>query len=150
VHFTVIIDRDQFRLLPPAYACEAAKQWRGLAMSRSIRNSFGLALLTALSVLFLVMIVHSAGGASRAAVRTASEGHRLAQAWCQTCHAVEPGMAGLFDLAPSFESIANRNGTTALSLKVFLKTSHQNMPNLIVAPDQADALVSYILSLRSE
>jgi len=119
-------------------------------MSRTIRSYVGLGILVALSALFLVMIVHSAGGASRAAVRTASEGHRLAQAWCQTCHAVEPGMAGLFDTAPSFEAIANRGGTTALSLKVFLKTSHQNMPNLIVAPDQADALVGYILSLRRD
>ena len=119
-------------------------------MSRSIRSYVGLAILIALSGLFLVMIVHGAGGASRAAVRTASEGHRLAQAWCQTCHAVEPGIAGWFDTAPSFEAIANRNGTTALSLKVFLKTSHQNMPNLIIAPDQADALASYILSLRND
>ena len=40
-------------------------------MSRSIRSYVGLAILIALSGLFLVMIVHSAGGASRAAVRTA-------------------------------------------------------------------------------
>ena len=53
-------------------------------------------------------------------------------------------------MAPSFEAVANRKGTTALSLKVFLKTSHQNMPNLIVTSDQADALVSYILSLRND
>ena len=119
-------------------------------MSRSIRNYVGLTIPIALSVLFLVVIVHSAGGASRPATRTASEGHRLAQAWCQACHAVEPGMAGLFDMAPSFEAVANRKGTTALSLKVFLKTSHQNMPNLIVTSDQADALVSYILSLRND
>ena len=119
-------------------------------MSRSIRNYFGRGILIALSGLFLVMIVHSAGGAPRPAARTASEGHRLAQAWCQTCHAVEPGMAGLFDTAPGFEAIANRKGTTVLSLKVFLKTSHQNMPNLIVTSDQADALASYILSLRSD
>jgi len=49
----------------------------------------------------------------------------------------------------SFEAIANRHGTTALSLKVFLKTSHENMPNLVIAPDQADALASYILSLKT-
>ncbi|MBW7968404.1 c-type cytochrome [Bradyrhizobium sp. BR 10289] len=119
-------------------------------MSRSIRSYVGLAILIGLSVLFLVMVVRSASGASRAAARTATEGHRLAQAWCQTCHAIEPGIAGLFDQAPSFEAIANRNGTTALSLKVFLKTSHQNMPNLVIAPDQADALASYILSLRRD
>jgi len=58
-------------------------------------------------------------------------------------------MAGMFDSAPSFGAVANRHGTTALSLKVFLKTNHQNMPNLVIAPDQADALANYILSLRT-
>jgi hypothetical protein len=58
-------------------------------------------------------------------------------------------MAGMLDQAPGFEAIANRHGTTALSLKVFLKTSHQNMPNLVIAPDQADALANYILSLKT-
>jgi mono/diheme cytochrome c family protein len=57
-------------------------------------------------------------------------------------------MAGFFDLAPSFQAVAERNGTTALSLKVFWRTSHQDMPNLMIAPDQADALVDYILSLK--
>ncbi len=117
-------------------------------MSRSVRIYVGLAVLIALSVLFLVGVVHTAAGASRPASRTAAEGHRLAQAWCQTCHAVEPGTAGLFDQAPSFQAIANRNGTTALSLKVFWRTSHQTMPNLVISPEQADALVSYILSLK--
>jgi cytochrome c len=117
-------------------------------MSRSVRIYVGLGILIALSVLFLIGVVHTAAGASRAESRTAAEGHRLAQAWCQTCHAIEPHMTGLFDQAPSFQAVANRNGTTALSLKVFWKTSHQNMPNLVIAPDQADALATYILSLR--
>ena len=97
---------------------------------------------------FVLMRVHVAGGAELAAA-SVSEGHRLAEAWCETCHAVKPHMAGMSDQAPSFEAIANRHGTTALSLKVFLNTSHQNMPNLVISPDQADALASYILSLKT-
>ena len=58
-------------------------------------------------------------------------------------------MAGTSDQAPGFAAIAKRRGTTALSLKVFLKTSHQNMPNLVIAPDQAEVLANYILSLKS-
>ena len=58
-------------------------------------------------------------------------------------------MAGL-DQAPGFAAIANRHGTTALSLNVFLRTNHQNMPNLVISPDQADALVDYILSLKTD
>ena len=57
--------------------------------------------------------------------------------------------AGMSNQAPSFDAIAKRHGTTALSLKVFLKTNHQNMPDLVIAPDQADALANYILSLRT-
>lgn len=117
-------------------------------MSRSVRIYLGLAVLVALSVLFLFSLVHTAAGAPRS--RGAAEGHRLAQAWCQTCHAVEPGLSGLFDTAPSFQSIADRNGTTALSLKVFWRTSHQSMPNLVILPEQADALSRYILSLKRE
>ena len=84
------------------------------------------------------------------AADSASEGHRLAEAWCKACHAIEPRMGGVSDQAPSFTAIANRHGTTELSLKVFLKSSHQNMPNLIIAPEQADVLADYILSLKSK
>ena len=49
---------------------------------------------------------------------------------------------------PDFVTIANRASTTALSLKVFMKTSHHRMPNLIIMPDQADDLANYILSLK--
>ncbi|MCG2632111.1 cytochrome c [Bradyrhizobium sp. WYCCWR 13023] len=117
-------------------------------MSRSVRIYVGLAVLIALSVLFLLGVVHTAAGASGLSPRKVAEGHRLAQAWCQSCHAVEPDMAGFFDLAPSFQAVADRKGTTALSLKVFWRTSHHDMPNLVIAPDQADALSEYILSLR--
>ncbi|WP_146006656.1 c-type cytochrome [Bradyrhizobium forestalis] len=116
-------------------------------MSHSVRISIGIAILIALSVLFLFSLVHTAAGASS---RTIAEGHRLAQAWCQSCHAVEPHMAGFFDEAPSFQAIADRHGTTALSLKVFWRTSHQNMPNLVISPEQAEALSAYILSLRGD
>ncbi|MBR1086597.1 cytochrome c [Bradyrhizobium manausense] len=117
-------------------------------MSRSDRIYLGLAILIALSALFLFSVVHTAAGASPPSLRRIAEGHRLAQAWCQSCHAVEPGMAGFFDLAPSFQAVADRTGTTALSLKVFWRTSHQDMPNLIIAPAQAEVLSDYILSLQ--
>ena len=108
-------------------------------MSRSIRLHIGIALSMALL----------APQAAKAA-DGAAEGHRLAEAWCKACHAIEPqGAAGVSDQAPAFAAIANRGGTTELSLKVFLKTSHQNMPNLVIAPDQADALAEYILSLKT-
>ena len=117
-------------------------------MVRRTGIHIGLVILIALAAFFLLRL-HDAGGDKLAATGV-SEGHRLAQAWCETCHATEPHTAGMLDQAPSFEAIANRRGTTALSLKVFLKTSHANMPNLIIDPSQADALASYILSLKTD
>jgi mono/diheme cytochrome c family protein len=114
-------------------------------MLRSTRIHISRVILAALAAF---LRVHVAGAATLAAA-SASEGHRLAEAWCETCHAIEPHMVGMSNQAPSFEAIANRHGTTALSLKVFLKTSHENMPDLVIAPDQADALVNYILSLKT-
>jgi cytochrome c len=115
-------------------------------MSRSFRVQIGFVILIALTVLTLILIsIRNASGSEG----TTSEGHRLAEAWCRPCHAIEPHMAGISNQAPSFEAIANRHGTTALSLNVFLKTNHENMPNLVIVSDDADALANYTLSLRT-
>jgi hypothetical protein len=37
---------------------------------------------------------------------------------------------------------SKRKNVAALSLKVFLKGSHQNVPNLVIAPEQAEALAN--------
>ena len=73
-------------------------------------------------------------------------GRRLAVQWCSGCHAVEPKTVGLF--AAGFAEIAKVPSTTTLSLKVFLRTSHNNMPNFILQPDEADDIVAYIMSLK--
>jgi cytochrome c len=112
-------------------------------MLRSIRVHIGLTILIALGALFLISVRNAFGS------RTESEGHRLAEALCKPCHAIEPHMTGFSSQAPSFEAIANRHGTTVLSLKVFLKTVHEDMPDLVIAPDQAEALANYILSLKA-
>lgn len=77
-----------------------------------------------------------------------SAGHRLAKVWCKDCHAIEPTSSGTVGDPPAFTAIAQLPSTTALSLKVFFQTSHRNMPNLIITPEQADDLVNYILSLK--
>jgi mono/diheme cytochrome c family protein len=73
-------------------------------------------------------------------------GRSLATQWCTGCHAVEPKTMGLF--AADFAEIAKLPSTTALSLKVFLRTSHRNMPNFILQPDEANDIAAYILSLK--
>jgi cytochrome c len=115
-------------------------------MARSTWLHILVVAVGALAVLLLVRL-HDASGAPLPSDGI-SAGHRLAEAWCKDCHAIEAATAGARGRGPDFVAIANRTSTTALSLKVFLKTSHHRMPNLIIAPDQADDLASYILSLK--
>ena len=115
-------------------------------MSRTAWIRVVTAAIVVLAALLFVRL-HNAGGATLLP-DSASPGHRLADAWCSQCHAIDAGTAGTANTAPDFAAIANQPSTTALSLKVFLKTSHRSMPNLVIAPDQDDNLVDYILSLK--
>jgi hypothetical protein len=49
---------------------------------------------------------------------------------------------------PSFIAIANMPSTTALSLKVFLRSNHNRMPNFIMSNADTDDVINYILSLK--
>ena len=73
-------------------------------------------------------------------------GRALAKVWCAECHRVEPGQFGMF--AADFSEVANLPSTTALSLRVFLQSTHREMPNFNLEPAQADDIIAYILSLR--
>lgn len=115
-------------------------------MSRTVWIRVLLAAVVALAALFLIRM-HNAGGAPSASV---AAGHRLAEAWCRECHSIEAASAGSRNGPPDFIAIANRPSTTALSLKVFLQTSHPSMPNIILKPDESDNLISYILSLKRD
>ena len=113
-------------------------------MPRKTWVHVGLAVIIGF-VALLVVRLHQASGLS---ADSAASGHRLAAAWCKGCHAIDAASAGAAGAAPDFAAIASQTSTTALSLKVFLRTSHRNMPNLVITPDQADDLVNYILSLK--
>jgi cytochrome c len=115
-------------------------------MSRTAWIRVLVAAIVVVAALLLVRL-HNAGGATLLP-DSASPGHRLADAWCKQCHAIDAGTGGSATVAPDFAAIASQPSTTALSLKVFLKTSHRSMPNLVIAPEQADDLVDYILSLK--
>ncbi len=113
-------------------------------MTRTIWIRIVLAAAIALAALFFIRL-HNASGAS-----TDSAGYRLAAAWCRDCHSIEAATAGASRGPPDFTGIANRHATTALSLRVFLQTSHPSMPNIILKPDESDSLVNYILSLKRD
>ena len=76
--------------------------------------------------------------------RRFASGRRLAEALCMRCH----GEANAQRSAPTFSAIAALPSTSAQSLGVFLKTSHANMPNLILSNSRRDDVIAYILRLR--
>jgi mono/diheme cytochrome c family protein len=83
-----------------------------------------------------------------AAAQDPSFGRRLAVRWCMACHVVEPNQSTATDNAPSFQAIAARPGTTAVSLDRYLSAGHTLMPDFSLSSQERGALVAYILSLR--
>ncbi len=81
-----------------------------------------------------------------------SVGARLAEEHCSSCHAVgaNPHVKSPNPDAPAFALVAHMPSTTELSLKVFLRSSHKNMPNFILSPEEIDSVTSYILGLRKK
>ncbi|MEZ5996370.1 MAG: hypothetical protein R3C25_11515 [Hyphomonadaceae bacterium] len=78
----------------------------------------------------------------------AQAGLAYAESVCAECHAVAPG--ALFSpnpAAPPFEEIANAPGMTGLALNVWLNSAHESMPHLIIAPERADDLAAYLVTL---
>src|SRR6478609_8100167 len=86
----------------------------------------------------------------------AASGRKIASSQCSSCHRVLPM---LFpdrgeslpidkDGPPSFQSVADMTSTTALSLTVFFRSNHNNMPNLILSNAETDDIVAYILGLK--
>ena len=115
-------------------------------MSHHRRIRTALAILAAVAVLAVIR-PHTASSAAPESGGAAS-GHRLAEAWCKACHAIEPRTSGTPSAAPDFAAVANQPSTTELALKVFLRSSHPSMPNLVLTPEQTNDIVNYILSLK--
>ena len=74
------------------------------------------------------------------------KGLQTATVMCAPCHQI--GGRRSDGAAPSFLDVAKMPSTTALSLKVFLRTSHNEMPNLIISDADTEDLIAYILDLK--
>ena len=77
-----------------------------------------------------------------------SSGRQIATTICGSCHYVFATKRSKSQVPPTFEDVANLPSTTALSLKVFLRSNHKHMPNLILSEAEADDVIAYILSLK--
>ena len=107
---------------------------------RSVRRTALTLLLAALAII----------AATRAAAsQDAAKGEGLAHSWCAGCHSIgaggpAPGGGG----PPSFVAIAQKPGTNASSLRMFLSTRHAKMANYALTQGEIADLTVYILSLR--
>jgi len=109
-----------------------------------------IAVLAVCMVALLIIRLHGASGVtpSPSAREAAARGHALAEAWCSACHVVDKFAIGIGQRAPAFVAVAAQPSTTALSIRVFLQTSHEPMPNFILKKQDIDDITAYILSLR--
>lgn len=74
------------------------------------------------------------------------QGRLLAQSLCADCHTF--GGARRSDRQPpDLADVGAMAQTTPLSLRVFLKSPHANMPDIILEPAQIEALSAFILEL---
>ena len=77
-----------------------------------------------------------------------SAGRRVAETICGSCHEINPMISQRAKIGPRFEDIANLPSTTAISLKAFLHTNHNRMPNFILSTADTDDVITYMLSLQ--
>lgn len=102
-------------------------------------------------ILATLLLGLSALGAHAQTAGDQAAGANLARTWCANCHVVGRGPGpspATGDVAPTFASIAAMPSTTALSLRAFLQTPHQRMPDFSLSRNETDDLIAYILSLR--
>lgn len=98
----------------------------------------------AVAVTALCSMLAAAGDTWAASPR----GEMLSESWCSQCHAVKPGRSSANPDAPAFLDVAAEPSITEYSLRVFLKTPHSTMPNIMMKSEDMDDIVSYILSLK--
>ena len=75
-------------------------------------------------------------------------GQHLAEHWCGNCHQMTAGAPPARPGVATFAKVARLPSTTALALRVFLRTSHADMPNIQLTETDTDDLIAYILSLK--
>jgi mono/diheme cytochrome c family protein len=96
-------------------------------------------------------LVVSIGFVTSASAQSAdpSLGRHLAKTVCSVCHQTDAASPtpGPNPAAPSFVDISRMPSMSELAIKVFLRSSHPSMPNIILSPEEIDSVTAYIRSL---
>ncbi len=96
-----------------------------------------------------VLALSTSSASAQTELGDVGKGRALAQKDCAECHAEtrEPAK-GRPVQAKSFQDIARSRGRTGLSMRVFLRSEHKDMPRLILTEAETDDIIAYILSLK--
>lgn len=115
-------------------------------MAQRFRFSHIIVLLIVFAIALLL-----AGQALSATLGDRDRGLQYAKQTCAGCHAIlaKQNLSPVAAATP-FQAISEVSGMTEMALRVFFQTPHKNMPNLIIAKEDQDDVIAYILSLRQK
>jgi mono/diheme cytochrome c family protein len=96
-----------------------------------------------------ILVTSAIGAPALAQSADPALGRRLANSVCSACHAVgdEPSAHSPVAAAPSFIAIGRMPSMNERAITVFLRSSHQHMPNIMLSAAEMDSVAAYILSL---
>ena len=95
------------------------------------------------------LIVGAIVAATPAFAADPTNGRRLAERWCETCHVVTPTQVrAATDQAPPFATIAKTSDFDAAKIALFLLDPHPKMPDMALSRSEAADLAAYIVSLK--
>ncbi len=81
---------------------------------------------------------------------SAKNGQMLAETVCAECHAVgKSSIRSPNGLAPTFSSIANTPGMTPMAVRVWLRSAHREMPNIMLKTEEVDDVIAYLQTLKN-
>ena len=98
-----------------------------------------------------IVFTYAVGPLAAEELGNAQRGLAYAQANCVGCHAIlRDDTNSPNPDSPAFKAVADTPGITRTALNVFFRSPHPTMPNLIIAPEDADDLIAYIMSLKGD
>lgn len=78
----------------------------------------------------------------------AGNGKKLAERWCQSCHAIAANQPMAVTEAPAFAGIARKPGFDEAKVAAFLLEPHPKMPPLGLSREAAADLAAFIASQK--
>jgi len=83
-----------------------------------------------------------------AAAGDVANGKKLAERWCQSCHAIGANQPTAVTEAPAFAGIAKKPGFDEAKVATFLLDPHPKMPDIGLSRDAAADLAAFIASQK--